>query len=120
MSQATVTLNSAGVGEHGTVMSESGYFTNLPLEHADWIVDPAIARRFPAGADLLGVLRSYARLAEAAGRAEQALAAVQSGLEAGMPPDAVLSDVECALAALGEISGRRVAEDVTSRIFSRF
>ena len=31
MSQATVTLNSAGVGEHGTVMSESGYFTNLPL-----------------------------------------------------------------------------------------
>ena len=40
MSQATVTLNSAGVGEHGTVMSESGYFTNLPLEHADWIVDP--------------------------------------------------------------------------------
>ena len=51
---------------------------------------------------------------------EQALAAVQSGLEAGMPPDAVLSDVECALAALGEISGRRVTEDVTSRIFSRF
>ena len=47
MSQATVTLNSAGVGEHGTVMSESGYFTNLPLEHADWIVDPAINSRFP-------------------------------------------------------------------------
>ena len=61
-----------------------------------------------------------ARQAEAAGRAEQALAAVQSGLEAGMPLDAVLSDVECALAALGEISGRRVTEDVTSRIFSRF
>ena len=47
MSQATVTLSSAGVGEHGTVMSESGYFTNLPLEHADWIVDPAINSRFP-------------------------------------------------------------------------
>ena len=47
MSQATVTLNSAGVGEHGTVMSESGYFTNLPLEHADWIIDPAINSRFP-------------------------------------------------------------------------
>ena len=47
MSQATVTLNSAGVGEHGTVMSESGYFTNLPLEHADSIVDPAINSRFP-------------------------------------------------------------------------
>ena len=47
MSQVTVTLSSAGVGEHGTVMSESGYFTNLPLEHADWIVDPAINSRFP-------------------------------------------------------------------------
>ena len=47
MLQASVTLNSAGVGEHGTVMSESGYFTNLPLEHADWIIDPAINGRFP-------------------------------------------------------------------------
>ena len=47
MSQVSVTLNSAGVGEHGTVMSESGYFTNLPLEHADWIIDPAINSRFP-------------------------------------------------------------------------
>ena len=47
MSQVSVTLNSAGAGEHGTVMSESGYFTNLPLEHADWIIDPAINSRFP-------------------------------------------------------------------------
>ena len=47
MLQASVTLNSAGVGEHGTVMSESGYFTNLPVEHADWIIDPAINGRFP-------------------------------------------------------------------------
>ena len=47
MLQASVTLNSAGVGEHGTVMSESGYFANLPLEHADWIIDPAINSRFP-------------------------------------------------------------------------
>ena len=47
MSQVSVTLNSAGTGEHGTVMSESGYFTNLPLEHADWIIDPAINSRFP-------------------------------------------------------------------------
>ena len=47
MTQASVTLNSAGAGEHGTVMSERGYFTNLPLEHADWIIDPAINSRFP-------------------------------------------------------------------------
>ena len=65
-------------------------------------------------------LRRQKAVTRAEQAAEQALAAVQSGLEAGMPPDAVLSDVECALAALGEISGRRVTEDVTSRIFSRF
>ncbi len=47
MSQVSVTLNSAGAGEHGTVMSESGYFTNLPLERANWIIDPAINSRFP-------------------------------------------------------------------------
>ena len=38
----------------------------------------------------------------------------------GMPADAVLSDVEAAMAALGELTGRSVCEDVTSRIFERF
>ena len=33
-------LCEAGTGEHGTVMSEGGWFTNVALEHADWIVDP--------------------------------------------------------------------------------
>jgi tRNA modification GTPase len=37
-----------------------------------------------------------------------------------MYPDAVLSDVEAALAALGELNGLQVSEDVTSRIFQRF
>lgn len=83
-------------------------------------LEDEIARRFPAGSEQQGELLTNARQVEAAGRAEQALCSVQAGLEAGMPPDAVLSDVECALAALGEISGRRVTEDVTSRIFSRF
>ncbi len=42
MSEATVSLSSAGTGEHGTVMSEGGWFTNVALEHADWIVDPGL------------------------------------------------------------------------------
>ena len=32
----------SGTGEHGTMMSEGGWFTNVALEHADWIVDPGI------------------------------------------------------------------------------
>ena len=42
MASAQVSLSKAGTGEHGTVMSEGGWFTNVALEHADWIVDPAL------------------------------------------------------------------------------
>lgn len=39
-----ISLNSAGTSEHGTVMSEDGWFLEQNLEHADWIVDPGIAK----------------------------------------------------------------------------
>ena len=42
MAQVSVSLNEAGTGEHGTVMSEGGWFTDTALEHADWIVDPGL------------------------------------------------------------------------------
>ena len=42
MASAQVSLSEAGTGEHGTVMSEGGWFTNAALEHADWIVDPGL------------------------------------------------------------------------------
>ena len=37
-----------------------------------------------------------------------------------MTPDAVLTDVELAMQALGEVTGRTVREDITDRIFERF
>ena len=39
---ADVSLNEAGTGEHGTMMSEGGWFLWAELAHADWIVDPGI------------------------------------------------------------------------------
>ena len=42
MVQAAVSLNEDGTSEYGTIMSEGGYFTNMPLQHADWIVDPGL------------------------------------------------------------------------------
>ena len=39
---------------------------------------------------------------------------------AKLTPDAVLVEVEEAMAALGELSGKTVREDITSRIFERF
>ena len=42
MASASVSLSEAGTGEHGTMMSEGGWFTDVALEHADWIVDPGL------------------------------------------------------------------------------
>ena len=42
MALASVSLNEAGTGEHGAVMSEGGWFTDTALAHADWIVDPGL------------------------------------------------------------------------------
>ena len=41
MVSAAVSLSESGTGEYGAMMSEGGFFTDIELEHADWIVDPA-------------------------------------------------------------------------------
>ena len=42
VSEANVTLSAIGTGEYGTLTSESGYFMDGELAHADWIVDPGL------------------------------------------------------------------------------
>ena len=42
VSFADVSLSDAGIGEHGALMSEGGWFLWAELAHADWIVDPGI------------------------------------------------------------------------------
>ncbi len=42
MVSAAVSLDEVGTGEHGTLYSEGGWFTDVALEHADWIVDPGL------------------------------------------------------------------------------
>lgn len=60
--------------------------------------------------------RQAAALARAAERCEAALFAAESG----MTPDAVVMDAEGAIAALGEVTGQSVTEDVVSKIFQNF
>jgi len=79
-----------------------------------------VAKLFPQGAEAPGETLSNARQAEAAGRALEAVERAGAALAAGVTPDALLTDVEEALSALGELTGRSVREDVTDRIFSRF
>lgn len=38
----SVSLDEAGTGAYGTMMSEGGWFMDIPMEHADWIVDPGL------------------------------------------------------------------------------
>lgn len=67
-----------------------------------------------------GELLTNARQADAARRALESVELARRALEQGFTPDAVLVDVDSALSALGELTGRTVREDVTARIFQRF
>ena len=81
----------------------------------------AIAACFPTDeAQERGELLTNARQAEAAGRALELVRSARAGLAAGITPDALLVDVEGAMEALGELTGRNLREDVTARIFARF
>ncbi|MBR5539113.1 MAG: tRNA uridine-5-carboxymethylaminomethyl(34) synthesis GTPase MnmE [Clostridia bacterium] len=60
--------------------------------------------------------RQFASLDEASARINDAINLVRSGL----PADLAASDLERAIAALDELDGRRVCEDVVSEIFSKF
>ena len=76
----------------------------------------AIAALFPVGET--GRLLTNARQVDAVRRAESAIRRGQAALD--LTPDAVLTDVEEALSALGELTGRTVKEDMVARIFERF
>ena len=79
-----------------------------------------ISREFSAGAPADGSLLTNARQTGCVRRADAALSRAMDALALGMTPDAVLTDVEDAMAALGELTGRSVSSDVTARIFERF
>ena len=65
-------------------------------------------------------LVTNARQADAANRALSAVAEARGALRIGMTPDVVLTDCEAALAALGELNGKQVRDDLVDTIFSRF
>ena len=67
-----------------------------------------------------GEILTNARQADAVRRALEYLRAAREAMAAGFAPDAVLTECEGAMDALGALSGRSVREDVTQEIFSRF
>ena len=80
----------------------------------------AVRALFPAGDAPAGSILTNARQAEAVARAADAIRSAREALESGLTPDAVLTDVEDGLRALGELTGRTVRDDLVDSIFSRF
>jgi tRNA modification GTPase len=67
-----------------------------------------------------GQVLTNPRHVDAVGRAASHLCAAIEAIDLGVTPDAVLTELEGAMAALGELTGRTVAADVTARMFERF
>ena len=74
---------------------------------------------FPDDAPCDGSLLTNARQADAILRAKKSVDSAVQSLRAGMTPDAVRGDLEAAMDALGEVTGRTMREDITNRIFER-
>ena len=67
-----------------------------------------------------GSILTNARQFDAIRRAYEAILRAMQNLMLGLTPDAVLTDVEEAMNAMGEVTGAIVREDITARIFERF
>ena len=84
-------------------------------------LEKAVAALFPPGSpEEAGSLLTDQRQEEAASRALAAVRRAREALEGGLTPDAVLTDAEEALDAVGELTGRTAREEIVQRIFSRF
>ena len=90
--------------------------TGEGLEQLADMVDAMFEGESPCDGSILTNARQY----DAIRRAHEAMNAALGGLRAGLTPDAVLTDVEAAMEAMGEVTCATVREDITARIFERF
>ena len=80
------------------------------------VLDDMFAGELPCDGSLLTNARQY----DACRRAYESILESLKGLQLGQTPDAVLTDIEEAMEAMGEVTGATVREDITARIFERF
>lgn len=79
-------------------------------------VDMMFENQTPCDGSILTNPRQF----DAIRRAYESMLSAMQGLKLGLTPDAVLTDVESAMEAMGEVTGATVREDITARIFERF
>ena len=94
--------------------------TSLPegrgLDQLADVIDLEFQGETPCDGSILTNSRQF----DACRRAYEAMLRALKGLQLGLTPDAVLTDVEEAIEAMGEVTGATVREDITARIFERF
>ena len=90
--------------------------TGEGLDQLADVVDTLFENQLPCDGSILTNARQF----DACRRAYEAMLRSLKGLQLGLTPDAVLTDVEEAMEAMGEVTGATVREDITARIFERF
>ncbi len=90
--------------------------TGQGLDQLADLLDAMFENDTPCDGSVLTNARQY----DAIRRAYEAMLSALKGLQLGLTPDAVLTDVEEAMEAMGEVTGSVVREDITARIFERF
>ena len=90
--------------------------TGEGLDQLADMVDAMFEGESPCDGSILTNARQY----DAIRRAFDSMNSAIKALKLGLTPDAVLTDVEAAMEAMGEVTGATVREDITARIFERF
>lgn len=103
---------------------ELPFMTILPVSIKEGtgleLLPDVLEEMFGGGMPCDGSILTNARQYDACRRAYEAMLESLKGLKLGQTPDAVLTDVEAAMEAMGEVTGATVREDITARIFERF
>ena len=90
--------------------------TGEGLDQLRQVVDEMFAGDTPCDGSILTNPRQF----DAIARSYEAMLRVLQAMQLGQPPAAVLTDIEAAMEAMGEVTGATVREDITARIFERF
>ncbi len=84
------------------------------------LLDGTLRRMFEQTTLYDGTALTSARQADGVRRGLDAVRAASVALRRGVTLDAVLAELESAVAALGELTGRRISDDVLDKIFADF
>jgi len=84
-------------------------------------LESEITRQFPEpDKKSVGEIITNTRQYDAITRAKSSISETITAISSSLTPDVVLTEIEAALNAIGEVTGKSMREDIISRIFERF